>query len=48
MRNELRKIGGLPRTADSIDAIKRIDQLASFLLEIDPDNGHGLYFKGEV
>ncbi|HVS52892.1 MAG TPA: hypothetical protein VHD62_11110 [Opitutaceae bacterium] len=48
LRNELRKVGPPLDAAVSVEALDRIDKLARFLLEIDPNNGHGLYFEGEV
>jgi hypothetical protein len=48
LRNELRKVGPPLDAPGSVAALDRVDKLARFLLEIDPSNGHGLYFAGEV
>jgi hypothetical protein len=48
LRNQLRQVGPPLDAPNSVAALERVDKLARFLLEIDPNNGHGLYFEGEA
>jgi hypothetical protein len=48
MRNDLAKAGPSANAAVAAAALDRIEATAAQILNVESDNGHGLYFQGEI